>query len=463
VSDGAIPASFRDPSGFLFYRGDTLYRQINESHRAHFGRLLDSGLYEELVQDGLLIPHQEVDVEPARPEGAYKVIRPEPITFISYPYEWCFGQLKDAALLTLRAQSKALDRGMSLQDASAYNVQWRGGRPILIDTLSFVTYEEGRPWSAYRQFCQHFLAPLALMAYKDVRLGQLARVYIDGVPLDLTASLLSMRARSRASLAMHIFAHARSQRRHAGSEVGPGTASEKRFSQRAFGGLLESLETALRRLEWTPPPSEWSEYYEEGASYSEESAQHKEGLVRELLQQISPKTVWDLGANVGHYSRIAADAGASTVSFDIDAACVETNYRRVMKEKERDVLPLLLDLTNPSPSLGWAHEERHSLLQRGPVDAVMALALIHHLAIANNVPLERAASYLGDLGKWLIIEFVPKDDAMVKRLLASRQDIFVDYTRDGFERAFSTRFSLERREDLKGSKRTLYLMRGKSR
>jgi hypothetical protein len=463
VSDGAIPASFRDPSGFLFYRGDTLYRQINESHRAHFGRLLDSGLYEELVQDGLLIPHQEVDVEPARPEGAYKVIRPEPITFISYPYEWCFGQLKDAALLTLRAQSKALDRGMSLQDASAYNVQWRGGRPILIDTLSFVTYEEGRPWSAYRQFCQHFLAPLALMAYKDVRLGQLARVYIDGVPLDLTASLLSMRARSRASLAMHIFAHARSQRRHAGSEVGPGTASEKRFSQRAFGGLLESLETALRRLEWTPPPSEWSEYYEEGASYSEESAQHKEGLVRELLQQISPKTVWDLGANVGHYSRIAADAGASTVSFDIDAACVETNYRRVMKEKERDVLPLLLDLTNPSPSLGWAHEERHSLLQRGPVDAVMALALIHHLAIANNVPLERAASYLGDLGKWLIIEFVPKDDAMVKRLLASRQDIFVDYTRDGFERAFSTRFSLERREDLEGSKRTLYLMRGKSR
>jgi hypothetical protein len=463
VSDGAIPASFRDPSGFLFFRGETLYRQINESHQAHYSRLFDSGLYDELVEDGLLIPHEEVDVSPARPEGAYKVIRPEPITFVSYPYEWCFGQLKDAALLTLRAQSKALDRGMSLQDASAYNVQWRDGRPILIDTLSFVTYEEGRPWTAYRQFCQHFLAPLALMAYKDVRLGQLARVYIDGVPLDLAASLLSMRARSRASLAMHIFAHARSQRRHAGSEVGPGTGSEKRFSQRAFGGLLESLETAVRRLEWTPPPSEWSDYYEEGASYSEESAQHKEGLVRELLQQISPKTVWDLGANVGHYSRIAADAGASTVSFDIDAACVEANYRRVVSEGQPRMLPLLLDLTNPSPSLGWAHEERLSLLQRGPVDAVMALALVHHLAIANNVPLERAASYLSDLGNWLIIEFVPKDDAMVKRLLASRQDIFVDYTRSGFERAFSTRFSLERKEELKGSTRTLYLMRGKGR
>jgi hypothetical protein len=463
VSEGAIPASFRDPSGFLFYRGDTLYRQINESHRAHYSRLLDSGLYDELVEDGLLIPHQEVDAKPARPDGAYKVIQPEPITFVSYPYEWCFGQLKDAALLTLRAQRKALDRGLSLQDASAYNVQWRGGRPVLIDTLSFVTYEEGRPWIAYRQFCQHFLAPLALMAYKDVRLGQLARVYIDGVPLDLAASLLSMRARSRASLAMHIFAHARSQRRHADSEVGPGTASEKSFSQRAFAGLIESLETAVRRLEWTPPQSEWSGYYEEGASYSEESAQHKEGLVRELLRLASPKTVWDLGANVGHYSRIAAEAGAATVSFDIDAACVEANYRRVVKENERDVLPLLLDLTNPSPSLGWAHEERHSLLQRGPADAVMALALIHHLAVANNVPLDRAASYLGDLGEWLIIEFVPKDDPMVQRLLASREDIFADYTREGFERAFSTRFSIERTDELSDSGRVLYLMRGKGR
>jgi hypothetical protein len=463
VSEGALPASFRDPSGFLFYRGDTLYRQINESHRAHYGRLLDSGLYDELAQEGQLIPHQEVDVKPARSDGAYKVIQPEPITFVSYPYEWCFGQLKDAALLTLRAQRKAMDRGMSLQDASAYNVQWRGGRPVLIDTLSFVTYEEGRPWIAYRQFCQHFLAPLALMAYKDVRLGQLARVYIDGVPLDLAASLLSMRARSRASLAMHIFAHARSQRKHADSEVGPGAGSEKSFSERAFRGLIESLEGAVRRIEWTPPPSEWSGYYEEGASYSEESAQHKESLVGELLQRISPKTVWDLGANVGHYSRIAAASGASTVSFDIDPACVEANYRRVVKEKERDVLPLLLDLTNPSPSLGWAHEERHSLLQRGPVDAVMALALIHHLAIANNVPLERAASYLSDLGKWLIIEFVPKDDPMVQRLLASRQDIFVDYTREGFERAFSTRFSVERTDELSGSSRGLYLMRGKAR
>jgi hypothetical protein len=461
VIEGALPASFRDPSGFLFYRDDALYRQINDSHRAHYDRLVDSGLYDELRDDGLLIPHEEVDVDPARPEGAYKVIRPERIPFISYPYEWCFGQLKDAALFTLRAQRKALDREMSLQDASAYNVQWRGGKPILIDTLSFVTYEEGRPWNAYRQFCQHFLAPLALMAYKDVRLGQLARVYIDGVPLDLAASLLPVKARSRPSLAIHIFAHSRSQARHADSEVGPGTASEKHFSRRAFSGVIESLETAVRKLEWDPPASEWSGYYEERASYSEESARHKEDLVRTLLQEISPKTVWDLGANVGHYSRIAADAGASTVSFDIDAACVETNYRRVVKDGERGVLPLLLDLTNPSPALGWAHAERFSLLERGPVDAVMALALVHHIAIANNVPLERVASFLGDLAAWLIIEFVPKNDPMVQKLLASREDIFPDYTRDGFERAFSTSFSIERNDEVSGSGRVLYLMRGK--
>jgi hypothetical protein len=463
VTEGALPASFRDPSGFLFYRGDTLYRQINDSHRAHYDRLVDSGLYDKLNDDGLLIPHQEVEIDPARSEGAYKVIRPERIPFISYPYEWCFGQLKDAALLTLRAQRKALDRGMSLQDASAYNVQWLGGKPILIDTLSFVTYEEGQPWIAYRQFCQHFLAPLALMAYKDVRLGQLARVYIDGVPLDLAASLLPVKARSRPSMAMHIFAHAKSQARHADSEVGPATKSEKRFSRRAFSGLIESLESAVRKLEWTPPASEWSGYYDERASYSEESARHKEDLVRTLLREISPKTVWDLGANVGHYSRIAAASGASTVSFEIDASCVEANYRRVVKDGERGILPLLLDLTNPSPSLGWAHAERSSLVERGPVDAVMALALVHHLAIANNVPLERVASFFGDLATWLIIEFVPKDDPMVQKLLASREDIFPDYTRDGFEQAFSTLFSTERTEDLSGSSRVLYLMRGKGR
>src|SRR6185503_16964008 len=196
---GQLSASFRDPSGFLFSRGGVLYRQVNRKYEQEYARLMESGLYEKLVKAGLLIPHLEVDEAPAESEVtrafAYKIIQPERAPFISYPYEWSFGQLKDAALATLSIQRRALKVGMSLKDASAYNIQFVRGKPTLIDTLSFEIYKEGQPWVAYRQSCQHFLAPLALMALKDVRLNQLLRVYIDGVPLDLASGLLPAKTR----------------------------------------------------------------------------------------------------------------------------------------------------------------------------------------------------------------------------------------------------------------------------
>ncbi|RPJ80266.1 MAG: SAM-dependent methyltransferase, partial [Acidobacteria bacterium] len=211
-ASGPIPSSFRDPSGFLFWRDGTLYRQVNVAYRDDYCRLIDSSLYDSLVAARLLIPHEEVPVEAARPGEAYKVIRPEPVDFVSYPYEWCFSQLKDAALATLAIQKKAIGFGMSLKDASAYNVQFHAGRPVLVDTLSFETYKEGRPWPAYRQFCQHFLAPLTLMSRTDVRLAQLLRTNIDGVPFVLASRLQPFRTRFMFSTLAHIHLHARSQK-----------------------------------------------------------------------------------------------------------------------------------------------------------------------------------------------------------------------------------------------------------
>ena len=208
-------ASFRDPSGFLFTRDGVLYRQVNQVYAEDYRKLMDSGLYAKLVKAGLLIPHTEVDIEPANKKLAFKVLCPEYVPFISYPYEWSFGQLKDAALATLSIQKRALKAGMVLKDASAYNIQFQRGKPTLIDTLSFEIYQEGEPWVAYRQFCQHFLAPLALMAYQDVRLSQLLRVYIDGIPLDLASELLPARTRWNLGLATHIHLHARAQKRYA--------------------------------------------------------------------------------------------------------------------------------------------------------------------------------------------------------------------------------------------------------
>jgi hypothetical protein len=458
-NSGQLSASFRDPSGFLFSRDGVLYRQVNRRYEQEYARLMESGLYAKLVKAGLLIAHIEVDQAPAQPDPAgepYKIIQPERVSFISYPYEWSFGQLKDAGLATLSIQRRALKLGMSLKDASAYNIQFVRGKATLIDTLSFEIYKEGQPWVAYRQFCQHFLAPLALMALRDVRLSQLLRVYIDGVPLDLASSLLPSKTRFNFGLLTNIHLHAGAQKRyaHSGAEVKSRVGT---MSKQAMTGLIDSLDSAVRKLEWKPGGTEWGNYYDI-TNYSDAAFEHKKELVREWSAKVKPSLVWDLGANNGVFSRVAGESGAYVVSSDIDPAAVEQNYRQMKGDKTENLLPLLLDLTNPSPSIGWANEERDSLGRRGPADMVLALALIHHLAISNNVPLPQLADFFTKLGKWLVIEFVPKSDSQVQKLLISREDIFPGYTREGFEAAFQQRFKICEAVNVREAERVLYLL-----
>lgn len=453
-----LNASFRDPSGFLFTHGGTLYRQVNRSYQADYDRLMTSGLYQELTSAGLMIPHREVaegEVEtPWQTLTPYKIIQPELLDFVSYPYEWCFSQLKDAALTTMAIQKRALASGMSLKDSSVYNIQFHHGHPLLIDSLSFEIYQEGKPWDAYRQFCQHFLAPLSLMAYRDARLGQLLRAHLDGVPLDLASKLLPPGTRLKMPLFLHIHLHASSQKRYAGRAIAQET---RKVSKSAFLGLIDSLEAGVRGLQWSPEGTEWGDYYE-ATNYTEQGLAHKKALVQEYLNFIHPRRVWDLGANTGLFSRLASNQGIFTLSCDIDPGAVELNYRECKRNKETHLLPLLQDLTNPSPGIGWNNQERQSLLERGPADAVLALALVHHLAISNNTPLDRLATFFQQFGRWLIIEFVPKEDSQVQRLLSSRKDIFSDYDVSGFENAFSQKYKIHRAEAVQDSKRRLYLM-----
>ncbi len=456
-NDRRLGSSFRDPSGFLFRHGPVLYRQVNQRYRQDYDRLMQSGLYEQLTAKGRMIPHEEVDVEPEAPELAYKVLKPQPVTFISYPYEWSFSQLKDAALLTLRLQKLAIEHDLSLKDASAYNIQFHNGRPVLIDTLSFERYKEGEPWVAYRQFCQHFLAPLALMAYKDVRLSQMLRVYIDGIPLDLTSALLPTRSRLNFGLATHIHLHASSQKRYAGEGIAPTRQGGRQMGRTALLGLVDSLETTVRGLNWKPAGTEWGDYYQD-TNYSQAAFDEKKRIVAEFIERIQPNIVWDLGANTGVFSQVAAAPGAKVISFDIDPAAVEKNYLDGKQRKEKQILPLVLDLTNPSPGIGWANQERDALLARGPVDVTLALALVHHLAISNNLPFPLLADFFARAGRWLVVEFIPKSDSQVQRLLASREDIFNKYTREDFEQAFSEKFCLRDVREIQGSQRLLYLM-----
>ena len=458
-----LTSSFRDPSGFLFRHEGELYRQVNLIYQAQYQHLMDSGLYQALVDKTLLVPHEEVEtVPPPDPDNAALVLKPEELAFISYPYEWCFSQLKDAALTTLQIQKMALKHGMSLKDSSAYNIQFdlQTGRPVLIDTLSFEMYPEGRPWVAYRQFCQHFLAPLALMVLKDIRLNQLLRVYLDGVPLDLCSELLPFKSRLSFGLLTHIHAHAAAQKRYAGKGRSPSEFT-RQMSMQSLLGLIDSLERTVSKLRWAPVGTEWSGYIDDH-NYSDTALVEKRSLVGGILAQIQPESVWDLGANTGLYSRMASTLGVPTIAFDIDPGAVERNYLQVKGEKRAKLLPLVLDLTNPSPGLGWEHAERESLMARGPAGAVLALALIHHLAIANNLPLAKTAAFFAALSRWLVIEFVPKSDSQVQRLLASREDIFREYTRTGFEQAYRRFYDIRAAEKIPESKRVLYWMERKT-
>lgn len=427
---------------------------MNASYAPHLTALKNSGLFET----GLVLPVEWLGPSAGADAEAIETLRPEPLDFVSHPYEWSFGMLKDAALLTLALAVEALGRGLMLKDASAFNVAFQRGRPVHIDTLSFETSVEGEPWVAYGQFCRHFLAPLALMAKTDPGLLRLLRLDLDGIPLPSASRLLPGRTKFQPGLAIHLHAHAKAS----ATPAKEGPVRKTTLSKTAHLALLDSLKRTVEGLTWEPEGTTWAGYTGDN-NYDAQSYEGKKALVDEMLgiaEGLSSRRVcWDLGANTGDFSRLAAGRGFRTIAWDLDPAAVEHNYRRVKAEGETRVLPLLQDFSNPSPDLGWALSEREGLLARADAEAVLALALIHHLRIGNLVPLARVADLFADLAPLAIVEWVPKEDSQVRRLLASREDVFSDYDERGFEVAFASRFEIVRKVPITGTVRTLYLLR----
>ena len=453
----AQAGSFRDPAGTVFRSEGEIYRQVNICYGEDYARLMGSGLYERLTSEGLLIPHEEAHVPPLDRSNCLLVLKPVTVPFVSYPFEWCFGQYQAAALATLKIQKTALEYGMTLKDASAYNIQFYRGNPVLIDTLSFTIYRPGAPWAAYRQFCQHFLAPLLLMAKVDIGLGGLMRVYLDGIPPAVAGAMLSFRTFFSLPILIHIHLQGWAQRKgRKGRKWRKGNARSATVSKHQLAGILDSLESLLGELRPKAGRSQWADYYAE-TNYSAEAFAHKQAVVKRMLGKADPKTVWDLGANTGLFSRLASDAGIPTVAFDLDPLAVECNWKQVRANGERALLPLVMDFGNPTPGIGWENREREPLLSRADADTVMALALVHHLAIGLNTPLGHIARFLAGLSRSVIIEFVPKSDSQVKGMLASREDVFPGYTESGFETAFAENFKLVEKVPIRDSRRTLYL------
>ena len=446
------PSSYRDPSGYIFSHKGEIYRQVNQSFKADFDFFISSGLYEALVQENLLIPHQVIDQNLTSDNFWHTTIKPEKIGFISYPYEWPFSMLKDAALLTLKLALKALEYGMILKDASPYNVQFHQGKVVFIDSLSFEKYNEGDPWIAYRQFCENFIAPLALMHNRSLPMQQLLLAFPDGIPLSYARSLLSFKSRCNIHLYLHVHLHA--------SYAGKSSAQQKKtvLSKQKLINLLNSLLTLVTSFSFEKFENVWGKYYEE-AETRPNYITAKKGIIRDWLSSLPGfNTVLDAGGNNGEFSKLAAQHASQVICADGEHFAINRLYNDIKLDSTTNILPLCIDLTNPTPAIGVNNQERASFFARTNVDLVMGLALIHHLCIGRNIPFDLVAKMFAQLGRLLIIEFVDKEDEKVKIILQQKKDIYPWYTQQNFEQVFATRFKLVQKQALSSSPRTLYLM-----
>ena len=426
--------------------------------------LAASELFARSTAEGRLVATEVADGAgelPDLPTGRpAAVLRHERVPFVSYPYEWVFGMLRDAALLQLQLAREALEEGLVLKDATPYNVQWRGAEPVFIDVGSFERLREGEPWSGYRQFCMQFLFPLMLTAYKGIPHQPWLRGRADGITAQECRSLMSFRDRFRRGTMAHVFLHARLERKRV-DESRDIKSELKRagFKTELIKANVRRLEKIVRGLEWNPPGSSWSDYGP-NTSYVEEGADAKARFVREVVGTRSWGRVWDLGCNDGRFSRIAAANADHVLAVDSDVVVVERLYRALRHEKSRTILPLTMSLSDPSPPLGWRGAERVPLEERGRPDLTLCLALVHHVAIADNVPLGDFVRWLAELGGALVVEFVGRDDPMVRALLARKAPgSNPDYERDHFERRLDEYFEIERAIELPPGTRKIYFAR----
>ncbi len=461
------PGSFRDRDSRVVVSDDAIYRALSPEGAEDWEAFSGSPLLEQLTAAGKVIGTREVDPsvlgesQDLLPTGITKVLEHDRVPFVSYPYEWTFSMLQDAAKLQLELGAAAIDSGLDLKDATPYNVQFIGSQPTFIDIGSFEKITEGEPWIAYRQFCMLYLYPLLFQAHKDIPFHPWMRGSIDGIqPID-AIKVFSLRDRLRRGVFLHTSLHARLDRR--ANKSGPGSAEENKTKRQVKPGQikaqLESMNRLVSKLKWKAGETSWSGYRQSN-TYSDEDDRRKQAFVGEVAAQLKPGLTWDMGCNDGAYSRIAAESSERVVAFDFDHATVEALYRSLREEGNTKILPLVSNLADPSPALGWRGLERKTLADRGAPDLMLALALIHHVSISANIPIADFLQWARDLETTLLVEFPKRTDPMVRALLANKHEgANPDYEEGNFERELEKRFEVERREELPSGDRILYLAR----
>ena len=451
-------ASFRDPSGYMFYDGDILRRRINPIYFKQYYALKEQGIFKTLIKNKLLIAHEETAVS----EDSI-VITPEPIPFITNPYEWSFEQYKHAALHTLQVHKYALSKGFILKDASAYNITFHKGKPIFIDTLSFDFYEEGTPWRAYKQFISHFFGPLVLAKFHGTKVLQMMQTHIDGIPVDLIASMLPSKTKLSATLFTNIHLLAKAEGKH--NKDYKAETKTVSLSLKAQNNIIDSLFNYIKKLS-IEETTEWGDYYTK-TNYEKAAFANKAAIIKEWVAIEQPKKLIDVGGNDGTFAREVLNTVQDVLVTDIDPEAVGQNYKLALKNKEQNMLAFVCDVLQPAPGIGFNNTERDSLITRllnyAP-DVTMALALIHHITLSGNVPFVKSAQFFASFAHTLIIEFPKRDDSWVESLLVRKREFiqhFDFYNEADFEAGYSTLFTIEKKMAVAGTERIMYLMKRK--
>lgn len=458
----ADPGSFRDPLSTVFVGDGGVYRGLTEEGLREYEAVAAADFFADLRARGEVVGTERVAPEESPLDGAWAgVLRHERVPVITYPHEWTFAMLRDAALLHLDVTAGAVAAGFTTKDASSYNVQFRGVEPVFIDVGSFERLRPGEPWPGYRQFCELFYNPLVAQSVAGIPFQPWLRGAVDGISPTDAAALIRGRRRFDRRLLVHVRLHARAERRYSDSDRDVRTEMGRAgFGPKVVAAQLANLRRAVEHLSWDDGRSEWSEYSDR-AHYTDVDLASKESFVARAVEATRPPTVLDLGANDGRFSTLAVDHGASSaIAADADHLVVDRLYRRLKRNRDTRILPLVVDLADPPPGLGWRSRERRPWAERMQPDLVLALALVHHLAISDNVPFPEIVGFLADFDAPLIVEFPHRDDPMVERLLGrKRAGLFDHYGTTAWEDALRDRFDVLEREVLPSDRRTLYRCR----
>ncbi len=454
--------SFRDRSSRVFLRSGEVYRALMPVAQADWLRVSQQPFFQQLLSDCSVIRTRELSADEAArfdlSPSIAAVLHHDRIPFVTYPYEWSFSMLRTAALLHLEILTKAIEAGSILKDSSPYNVQFRGTKPVFIDIGSFVTHGENEPWTGYRQFCELMLFPLLLQAYKQIDLQPVLRTRLDGISAKEFLRHLSWRDRFRPGVFTHGWLQSLLERQTSSSQADTvGGLKSSGFDRRLIQQNLRKLTTLLQQLKWQPDTTQWSHYRHE-LPHVVQDLEVKSSFVRQVCEKYRRSLVWDLGCNDGHFSRIAAEHADDVIAMDQDHGCVERLYLELAANAAtpQNIVPLRIDLLNPSPAQGWRGRERSRLEDRGRPDLILCLGLIHHLVIAGNIPLPEVVDWLASLQSEVIIEFPSKQDPMVRSLLRNKVDQYDDYSLPALEAALQqTGLKIQNRAALPSGERTL--------